>query len=336
MKIHKMSVGIDVDSAFYVCVFSLLVEEGLSTKVVSRKRFDATVAGRKALIKWIERCLKSSADAPQGEVPLEIIMEPTGVYHEELAYELSEQGYRLVLVSPYRARRFAQSLGRETKTDPVSADSLAQMSLRNSLRPWQPPSKELLKLKQLVRERRQLKKDKTRLSNRLKAHKRRYDPSEGTTRRFEAQLVFFNQQLREVEKAIRVQVRADKQFWERVKRITQVKGLGLLTVVTLLAETHGFATFSSRKQLTSYAGLDVRINQSGKFQGKTRISKRGNEAIRTALYMPAITAARHNPYFKKYYQRLLKRNKHKKQALIATARKLLLLVYALFQSWRGI
>jgi len=67
-------------------------------------------------------------------------------------------------------------------------------------------------------------------------------------------------------------------------------------------------------------------------KGKTSISKKGNTFIRKALFMPALSACRANPQMKVFYQRLVSKGKNKKLAIIAVARKLLLLIYTLWKS----
>ncbi len=90
-----------------------------------------------------------------------------------------------------------------------------------------------------------------------------------------------------------------------------------------MAETDGFRKCTSIRKLVSYAGLDVAENQSGDKSGVARISKKGNAHIRAALYMPALCACR---------QRLNKRQKSKKQGVIAVMRKLLVLIYTLWKN----
>ncbi|WP_257984719.1 IS110 family transposase, partial [Psychroflexus sp. MES1-P1E] len=63
----------------------------------------------------------------------------------------------------------------------------------------------------------------------------------------------------------------------RVDNICTIPRVGELTAVTVLAETNGFELIRNKKQLTSYAGFDVKEKQSGtSVKGKPRISKRGN------------------------------------------------------------
>lgn len=70
-----------------------------------------------------------------------------------------------------------------------------------------------------------------------------------------------------------------------------------MSVVTVIAETNGFALIKNQRQLVSYAGYDVVENQSGKRAGKTKISKKGNSHIRRILHMPALNAVRYEVLF---------------------------------------
>ena len=135
------------------------------------------------------------------------------------------------------------------------------------------------------------------------------------------------------DKAIMQKITEDKELEARVKRIAKTKGLGVTTVVCIVAETEGFHLIENRKQLTSYAGLDVRAKQSGREDPKHAISKRGNAHIRAALYMPALVAVRYNPQIKAAYGRICqKRPKEKKIGVTAAMRRLLLLIYTLWKN----
>jgi transposase len=127
-------------------------------------------------------------------------------------------------------------------------------------------------------------------------------------------------------------VKTEPDLAQRLKKISTAKGLGDITILTVLAETRCFELVTNQKQLTSYAGFDIVFNDSGLKKGKTSISKKGNTFIRKALFMPALSACRANPQMKLFYQRLISKGKNKKLAIIAVARKLLLLIYTLWNS----
>ena len=105
-----------------------------------------------------------------------------------------------------------------------------------------------------------------------------------------------------------------------------------MSAATVVGETLGFTGFTNAKQLTSYAGFDVVLKESGAYKGKTRISKKGNKNIRRALYMPAMTAVRCNPTLKKFYERVKPTKAKPMIALVAVERKLLVLMYSLWKN----
>ena len=88
-------------------------------------------------------------------------------------------------------------------------------------------------------------------------------------------------------------------------------------IATILAETAGFNIILNQKQLIGYAGLDVKVDQSGDKTKKGRISKKGNSHLRKALYMPAISACRNNKTMRLFYSKLNERQQVKKQGVIA-------------------
>jgi transposase len=103
--------------------------------------------------------------------------------------------------------------------------------------------------------------------------------------------------------------------------------------VIILAETNGFELIRNKKQLTSYAGLDVKEKQSGtSVKGKTKISKRGNRQLRKAMHFPALVAIRHDEHYKELFARLVSRHGIKMKAATAVQRKLLELTYILFKN----
>ena len=109
-------------------------------------------------------------------------------------------------------------------------------------------------------------------------------------------------------------------------------GFGLLTIVTLIAKTNGFQYFHSIQQITKYAGYDVIENQSGKFKGRERISKKGNSRIRRILHMPALNMVTFGTgIFPSLYQRIYEKSGIKMKGYVAIQRKLLCLLFTLWK-----
>ena len=88
-------------------------------------------------------------------------------------------------------------------------------------------------------------------------------------------------------------------------------------------------------QAVAYAGLDPAPHESGTVCGAGRISKTGNARLRQAADMAALSAARYNPAFRAFYQRLVARGKPKMVALVAVARKLLAVMVTLIRHSRN-
>lgn len=322
---QQQSVGIDVSKAELHCRHGLMsmdrVVELTTSKVLRNNR-----AGLRQLANWLSQLSRKYAD-----VSLSVVLEATGVYHQHLIYFLHERGYEVCVSFPKSAKHYARSLTK-TKNDQIDANILARMGLERNLPVWEKPDDEMVILKSLIRELDQLKEEKVRLKNRREAQEHTYLAHKSIAKRTKKRIKFIDKQIEQVKELILEQAEASLTIKEAVKRIEKVKGLGKLTILTVIAETNGFALFTSIKQLCSYTGMDIVENQSGKKQGGTRISKVGNAKIRSALYMPAVSASKYNPELKVFYLRLLEKGKAKKQAIIAVARKLLTLIYSLWKS----
>ena len=177
------------------------------------------------------------------------------------------------------------------------------------------------------------------LHNQLHAHQhRRHAP--GTLLDLLTQRIkLLKQQRKVLDQAI--SEHCEKTSADAYACLRSVPGIGSVTASVLLAETAGLQTFEHSKQLraegpwtyplTAFAGISPAPNQSGLFTGQSNISKIGNPRIRKALYMAALQAKRHS-VFKHLYERLLKKGKKPKVALIAVARKLLVIAFALVKS----
>ena len=145
------------------------------------------------------------------------------------------------------------------------------------------------------------------------------------------QIAFYEKQIISAEKAMRKLVKADGELHDKIEKIETVKGLAFVSIIKVISEVNGFLLFNNIRQLVSYAGLDIVEKESGKFTGKTKISKKGNARIRAVLYMPAMSAMQHNKTLKTFYKRVNEGRTIKKQGVIAVMRKLLILIYTLWK-----
>jgi transposase len=244
---------------------------------------------------------------------------------------LQEQGNTVHVVLPNQAKKYGQSLGIASKTDATDAKMLAQMGLERKLRTWEPFSPNLQMLKRLTRERDALIEERTVALNQRHAYENEGQVIESSVRRSSECIHFLNTQIKEIEQDMEKVVEEDKLLKERLSYVLSIKGIGLITAITIVSETNGFAAISSVKQLISYAGLDVILKESGNWKGKTKISKKGNKYIRKALFLPAFTYIKHNEVTKEKYQRLKEKKGIPMVAAVAQQRKLLGLIYSLWK-----
>lgn len=324
VQIIKQNVGVDIaKDDFKVCFYYL---DANGRKFIKASRtFKNNLVGFQAFLKWIEN--KRVAD-----LEVRVTLEATGVYYENLTYFLDAHHYHISVVLPNQSKAYAASLNQKSKTDKEDARMLGQMGIERDLPRWEIASPKMRLLKQLTRDRVGLLDEKTALFNKLHALKYAYDSHKNVIKRMKQRLNLVRKQLKLVEEEITVAIQSDAVLKEKVERICKVKGIGLITVAVIIAETNGFALFNSRGQLISYAGYDVIENQSGSsIRGKTRISKKGNHHIRRALHFPAISMVKHEPHFKQIFERVLDRTAIKMKAYVAVQRKALILIYTLFK-----
>ena len=261
-----------------------------------------------------------------------VVMEATGVYHEALAFFLFENGVSVSIMQSGRVKRYAQSLDQRSKTDALDSRMLAMLGCERTLPLWTPPGKALRKLKALSRERSSLLKDKQVVKNRLHASETAAFTNNREIKRYNDRLNLIDGQLEEIKEEMKALINEDAALIQKLKYLESIPGISFISAATVIGETLGFDGMTSAKQLTSYAGYDVILKESGSYKGKTRISKKGNRRIRGILHMPAMTAIRSNPTLKVFYERL-KPNKIKPIiALVAVQRKLLILMYTLWKN----
>ncbi len=325
IQVIKQNVGVDISKDdFKVCFYRLDQNGNKSTN--GSRTFNNTLAGFMAFMKWIESKRIDS-------LTVRITIEATGVYYENLSYFLNDNGYRVSVVLPNKSKDYAKSLNLKTKTDKEDAKMLGQMGIERDLFQWQPISTKMRILKQLTRDRVSILREKVVLNNKIHALNHSFEPNKKVLKRSKQRLKLLNEQLKEVEKEIEQTVKADELLNAKVTNICKVKGLGIITVATVIAETNGFLLFTSRSQLTSYAGYDVVEKESGtSVKGKPRISKKGNTHIRRALYFPAITLVKYEPQFKQLFDRVVERSAIKMKGYVAVQRKALILIYTLFKN----
>ena len=320
MKELKSCVGIDVSKdSLEVCIKQLKDERAI---IKATRSFQNDYPGFEKFLSWTLSKVSN---------PI-FVMETTGVYHEDLTHFLYESDQKVSVVLANKMKHFAKSLNMKTKTDKADAQMIAQYGLERPLEWWKPMMPQMKNLRDLCRERLSLKKDLVRCKCQIHGLKHAHSTLSVVLQVKEQQISFLESNIQIIENEIIRLTNEDKEFSQRVKNIEAVKGLRLLTIVTVLCETNGFTQFNNIRQVVSYAGLDIAERQSGLFKGKTRISKKGNARIRECLYMPALSATSYNEPIKALYERVVERNPTiKRKGVIAAMRKLLILIFVLWK-----
>ena len=319
------SIGLDIDKAsFKTCL--KVKEKNNRSAIKATRTFNNNVQGFKELDQWIKKHKKSP------ETSLKIVMEATGVYHEHLAWFLHELNYAVHIMLPLRAKRYMQSLGQKSKNDKIDAAGLADMGMQQELEQWKPSSKNLLVLRSLTRQVQMLQETKTSLGNQLHAAEYLASCDKLVIKNFQSLIKAVENDIAKLKERIAQFIEADTVLNKKYKLVENIKGFGIITFATIIAETGGFELFENQKQLVSYAGYDVIENQSGVRTGKTRISKQGNKHIRRILHMSSLNMVRYKVApFCNLYDRVQDRTKVKMKGYVAVQRKLLCMIYALWK-----
>lgn len=282
----------------------------------SFRRFSNDKTGWRMLRGWL-------ADAhPQG-----VVYEATGSYHRGVERYLGENGYPIARLDPRRARRFAEALGVNAKTDPVDACVLAQFGafLKPATIPLPGPALE--QLKELVAARRGLVRQGARIANRSKTVtarllKRQLRQSEKQAKR----------QIAQIDAECQKIAMSDPALAQRLAILMSIPAVGEVTAMTLLAEMPELGNLND-KQAASLMGVAPIARDSGTFRGKRHI-RGGRAQVRQAVYMAALVATRFNADMKRKYKTLIENGKPPKVALTAIMRKIIILANALIRDNR--
>lgn len=322
----RYCVGIDVSKdTLQVCV-SVIDTNGNITIKGSSKVANKTTAFD-SFLTWVGKHCKDKS------LPIRYVMESTGVYHEQLAWCLFQNDLAVSIVLPNKAKHYLKSIGNKSKNDTIDARGLAQMGLEQTLKLWEPLSKNIYQLRMLTRHYQTLQELKNQSENQRHAILYSRVIDKFTLKHLEKLIKFYDKQIDETKLEITKLIEKDPILKPRIEQLCKIKGLGLLSVATIVAETNGFTGFENIRQLVSFSGYDVVENQSGNRVGKTRISKKGNSRIRRILHLPAFNAVRFGePTCQALFERVFERTKIKMKGYVAVQKKLLTLCYAIWKN----
>lgn len=262
--------------------------------------------------------------------PVAIGVEATGGYETVVAASLAAAGLPVVVVNPAQVRAFAQALNRRVKTDPIDAGVIAHFVEATKPPPRPLPDVQTQRLGELVARRGQI------VEMMVAERQRQQRPTEPRIKKSITRLLAaLQKELSELDGEIDDAVRGSPAWRDKEGLLASVPGVGKIIARTLIAELRELGTLD-RRQIAALAGLAPWTRQSGQWRGKSFIGG-GRSRVRSALFMGAMVAARHNPVLKAFRDRLVAAGKPKLVALIATARKLLTILNAIVRDakpWR--
>lgn len=252
-----------------------------------------------------------------------LVVEATGRREYDLVVAAAERGLPVVVAQPLTIRRYAAAKGILAKTDRLDARVLADYAatLRPDVRPI--PIGPIREIKDLAARRRQLVTMSTMEKNRLDVMPRSLHAD------LRRHLKHLQAQVEKLDRAIDKLVAGVDAWWQKRELLVSTPGIGLQVANTLLADLPELGTLSN-KQIAALVGVAPFNRDSGTLRGKRRI-RGGRSSVRTALFMAAMSAIQHNPVLRAAYQRMVAAGKHKKVALTACMRKMVVTLNAMLR-----
>lgn len=261
--------------------------------------------------------------------PERIVLEATGIYYLDLAVALAHANLPVSVINPKSFHHFAKLKLAGSKTDGIDAQLLAEYGERMTPAAWVAPDADRLALRDLGRQINRLAHTRTQAKNRLHALRAKSSTLALLIEDELEAIAMLNRRIERLTEAARDLLGKHPELASQLQLLDGAKGVAEASAIAILAELCVLPETMRATQLARYAGLDVRLCQSGTSVNKTpRLSKTGNAYLRAALYMPALSAVRYDPRAKAFYEALQRRGKKKLQALCAVMRKMLMGLWA--------
>ena len=298
MKEELVYLGVDIAKSY--------LDAAIGNK---KRRFANERIGHRELIKWVK----------QLKVPVQVICESSGGYERGLVRALVGAQLKVSLVQANRVRQFARAAGILAKTDRIDAKLLCDFA--KAMQPGTISASELEQehLRELESQRRHL----THLL--VMEQNRAARASDGCVRRLNRSLLNqIKKQIEQLALLIKEHIEASPELSAKAQKLTAINGVGARTAALLLAQMPELGQLN-RREVAALVGVAPFNRDSGKTRGKRAIYG-GRRPVRHGLYMAALVAARHNPILRAFYLRLRAAGKPAKLALVATLRKLLIVL----------
>jgi len=288
---------------------------------VKPRSFTRTGDGPAMLIGWSKRLLPGAN--------ILAVMEHTGVYSEQWAGLLLEHGMGSALVNSGRVKFFAKAMGLRHKTDKV--DALAILEYAKHFKPVmrEPKSDNERALAALTKDRATFVGMRAKMNTQKKSHQRQPGVPELLVVERSAVFAVLDEAIASYELRSQRLIQAEKKMRRAAEILKSIPGIGKVNIAEFCIHLTVIMDCNA-KELTALTGLSPKHKESGKsVHGRSKIDKQGWGEMRKNLYMAANCAARHCPPFAQFKQHLIDKGKPPRLAVIAVARKMLVIAHSL-------
>jgi transposase len=251
-------------------------------------------------------------------------VESTGIYHHDLALFFIQKGIEVRELNPIMTKQFIRSTVRKKKTDKSDAKIISLLLAQGEGYPMK-EEKINNPLQKILRVKRKLIQMKTSLILQEQTLKKEKDFS------------LIRKSLKSLIKSYDTQIRnlkteALKFQDDSAKILESIPGISPNIAREILGEIGDSSRFKKKKEIIAYAGYDPKLKQSGTSIYVTgKLTKRGSPYLRNALYTASFANMRSNTVFSRYYNKKKDEGKHHYQAMTATSRKMLEIIFSLLR-----
>lgn len=259
----------------------------------------------------------------QALAPQLVVLEATGGLERELVLALAQAKLPVAVVNPRQARDFAKATGQLAKTDRLDAWALARFAQAVRPAPRALPDATLMQLDGLVTRRRQVVEMLTAERN------RRTSAPPALKEEITPHICWLEAEIQRLDDELQDLIQQSPVWRTQENLLRSFKGVGRVTAYVLLAHLPELGTIN-RKEIAALSGIAPLNRDSGRWSG-TRCIWGGRAEVRSVLYMAALSASRHNPVIRSFYERLIQAGKVAKVALVACMRKMLTILNAMIR-----
>lgn len=307
---HLTNIGIDVSKES----FDLFIHE---TK--THKKFEMSKEHIRKAVSWIKK-----------QKPKLIVLEATGGYERPLVADLVTAKLPVAVINPRYIRDFAKATGQLAKTDKIDASVIAHYAMTIAPKTSTIMTEQQQKLAALTSRRRQLVEARA-----IEKNHKEHAVHKEIIKSINTVIQNLTAEIEAIELMITDMISQDPNTQNKVDQLTSVPGIGQTTAALLMSDLPELGTLN-RRQIAALIGVAPINRDSGQFRGK-RMTGAGRKKVRTALFMAMLSVIQYNKKLKAFYEHLLSQGKAKMVALIATMRKLIIILNSMLknnQNWR--